>query len=123
MFSKLLLIHLIFFTNCVFFAQLPNKYEIDWIDCPSGTFLMGSPTNEIGRETDEFQHPVHITGFKIKKVLKKVISQLLMLTGMMLMLLLNGQAVDCLLKRNGNMHVEQVPQLPFLLENQYIVTR
>jgi len=67
MFSKLLLIHLIFFTNCVFFAQLPNKYKIDWIDCPSGTFLMGSPTNEIGRETDEFQHPVHITGFKISK--------------------------------------------------------
>ncbi len=28
---------------------------------PGGDFLMGSPTNELGREPDEFQHPVRLT--------------------------------------------------------------
>jgi formylglycine-generating enzyme required for sulfatase activity len=35
-----------------------------------GTFLMGSPTNEVGRELDEVQHPVTISrGFFVSKYL------------------------------------------------------
>lgn len=43
-----------------------QKLELLWI--PPGTFQMGSPENEIGRETDEVQHTVTLTrGFYMGK--------------------------------------------------------
>ena len=42
--------------------------NMDMIFCPPGTFTMGSPTNETGREGDETQHQVTLTnGFYLGK--------------------------------------------------------
>ena len=41
---------------------------MEMIFCPPGTFMMGSPTTETGREWDETQHPVTLTnGFYLGK--------------------------------------------------------
>ena len=45
-----------------------NGFDIELVDCPAGTFMMGSPSDEVGRGNDEFQHQVTITKpFKIGK--------------------------------------------------------
>ena len=49
-----------------------SKYDllkpvIEWVDIPSGNFLMGSPLKEMDRVSDEIQHPVTLNGFKISK--------------------------------------------------------
>ena len=42
--------------------------SMEMIFCPPGTFMMGSPTTETGREWDETQHPVTLTnGFYLGK--------------------------------------------------------
>ena len=42
--------------------------NMEMIFCPPGTFMMGSPTTETGREGDETQHPVTLTnGFYLGK--------------------------------------------------------
>lgn len=48
------------------FESLPveddeNDVELEMMKCPAGSFLMGSPANEIGRWKDEVQHKVTIT--------------------------------------------------------------
>jgi len=43
------------------------KPNIEWVSIPDGTFLMGSPTNEVGREKDETQHQVTLNAFKMSK--------------------------------------------------------
>lgn len=41
---------------------------VQFVWCPPGTFLMGSPPNELGRQEDEIQHEVTLTeGFWIAK--------------------------------------------------------
>ena len=35
------------------------EYAFRW--CPAGTFMMGSPANEVGRDNDERQHQVTLT--------------------------------------------------------------
>ena len=62
-----LIIILLVFLPLSFFAQLPKDIEIQFIEVPEGTFVMGSPENEVGREKDEKQHPVTLTRFKISK--------------------------------------------------------
>jgi formylglycine-generating enzyme required for sulfatase activity len=58
--------------------QLPNQkdgvfskngIDIEWVDIPAGTFMMGSPENEVERYDDEGpQHQVFLSGFKMSKV-------------------------------------------------------
>jgi len=46
------------------FAQKPN---IEWVDIPSGTFTMGSPTTEVNHESDEVEHQVTLSAFRMSK--------------------------------------------------------
>jgi formylglycine-generating enzyme required for sulfatase activity len=57
--------------------QLPNQkdgvfskngIDIEWADIPAGTFMMGSPENEVDRFGDEGPQPqVRLSGFKMSK--------------------------------------------------------
>jgi len=44
-----------------------NKPIIEFVDIPAGTFTMGSPFSEQGREDDEIQHQVTLSAFKMSK--------------------------------------------------------
>jgi formylglycine-generating enzyme len=44
---------------------LAQKPVIEWVSIPGGTFIMGSPETEPGRDQDEFQHEVTLKAFKI----------------------------------------------------------
>jgi formylglycine-generating enzyme required for sulfatase activity len=44
-----------------------NKPEIEFADIPAGTFIMGSPVSEPGRNEDEIQHKVILNAFKMSK--------------------------------------------------------
>ena len=47
---------------------VPSISNLEMIFCPPGTFMMGSPTTEAGRGTDETQHQVTLTnGFYLGK--------------------------------------------------------
>jgi formylglycine-generating enzyme len=41
--------------------------SIEWVSIPAGTFLMGSSTNEKDRRSDENQHEVTLSAFKMSK--------------------------------------------------------
>ncbi len=41
--------------------------EMQWVDIPAGTFIMGSPSNEVERSDDETQHQVSLNAFKMSK--------------------------------------------------------
>ncbi len=41
--------------------------EISVVSIPAGTFVMGSPNNESGRNNDEAQHTVTLSAFKLSK--------------------------------------------------------
>jgi formylglycine-generating enzyme required for sulfatase activity len=48
----------------------PRKTQeliIEWVDIPAGTFIMGSPSSEVDRGTDETQHQVTLSAFKMSK--------------------------------------------------------
>jgi formylglycine-generating enzyme required for sulfatase activity len=44
-----------------------NKPDIEFVDIPGGTFIMGSPVTEQGRKDDEIQHQVTLSAFKMSK--------------------------------------------------------
>ena len=44
-----------------------TKPSIEWVEIPGGTFLMGSPANEPGRQGDEDQIKITISPFKMSK--------------------------------------------------------
>jgi formylglycine-generating enzyme required for sulfatase activity len=44
-----------------------NKPIIEFVDIPAGTFTMGSPLSEDGRQDDEIQHEVSLSAFKMSK--------------------------------------------------------
>ena len=44
-----------------------NKPNIEFADIPGGTFIMGSPVTEQGRQDDEVQHEVTVSAFKMSK--------------------------------------------------------
>jgi len=44
-----------------------GKLGIEWVDVPAGTFIMGSPVNEKGREKGEIQHEVTLSAFRMSK--------------------------------------------------------
>lgn len=43
------------------------KPNIEFVDIPAGTFMMGSPVTEPGRKDDEIQHQVTLSAFKMSK--------------------------------------------------------
>lgn len=43
------------------------KPFIEWADIPAGTFIMGSPESEVGRNDNENQHQVTLSAFKMSK--------------------------------------------------------
>jgi formylglycine-generating enzyme required for sulfatase activity len=43
------------------------KSLIEWIEIPGGSFSMGSPDNEVDRNSNEIQHLVTLSDFKISK--------------------------------------------------------
>lgn len=43
------------------------KPDIEFVDIPGGTFIMGSPDEEEGREDDEIQHEVTVSSFQMSK--------------------------------------------------------
>jgi formylglycine-generating enzyme required for sulfatase activity len=45
----------------------PHKPIIEWVDIAAGTFIMGSPSSEVNRESDEMQHKVTLSAFKMSK--------------------------------------------------------
>lgn len=44
-----------------------KKPDIDFADIPAGTFTMGSPVGEQGRQDDEVQHEISLKAFKMSK--------------------------------------------------------
>jgi len=44
-----------------------QKPVIEWANIPAGTFTMGSPVTEEGRDTNETQHQVTLSAFKMSK--------------------------------------------------------
>ncbi len=44
-----------------------KKPTIEWVEIPSGTFIMGSDTSEVGRSNNETQHQVTLSAFKMSK--------------------------------------------------------
>jgi formylglycine-generating enzyme required for sulfatase activity/tRNA A-37 threonylcarbamoyl transferase component Bud32 len=48
-------------------APSAPSLNIEWVNIPAGTFIMGSPKNEAGRLNEEIQHEVMLDGFKMSK--------------------------------------------------------
>ncbi len=48
-------------------CSICGKITIEWVDIPEGTFIMGSPVNEISRSKYETQHQVTISAFRMSK--------------------------------------------------------
>ena len=44
-----------------------SPVDIEWIQIPAGTFTMGSPLSEVNHESDETQHQVTLSAFKMSK--------------------------------------------------------
>jgi len=44
-----------------------KKTTIEWVSIPAGTFTMGSPPSETGRNNDETQHQVTLSAFKMSR--------------------------------------------------------
>jgi formylglycine-generating enzyme required for sulfatase activity len=44
-----------------------NKQDVEFVNIPGGTFIMGSPVTEQGRKDDEIQHRVTLSAFKMSK--------------------------------------------------------
>jgi formylglycine-generating enzyme required for sulfatase activity len=52
-------------TLLINFTLSAQKPEIEWSEIPAGTFMMGSPKNEIGHSSKENQHKVTLKAFKM----------------------------------------------------------
>jgi formylglycine-generating enzyme required for sulfatase activity len=44
-----------------------QNVAIDYVNIPAGSFIMGSPTTETDRNSDETQHQVNVSAFKMSK--------------------------------------------------------
>ena len=44
-----------------------NIQDVEFVNIPGGTFMMGSPVTEQGRKDDEIQHKVTLSAFKMSK--------------------------------------------------------
>lgn len=55
------------FISLGLFATAQTKPAIEWACIPAGTFSMGSPASEVSRGSDEIQHQVTLSAFKMSK--------------------------------------------------------
>jgi formylglycine-generating enzyme required for sulfatase activity len=55
------------YSNGTWKEKVFKKPTIAWVSIPAGTFTMGSPTSEVGRSSDETQHQVTLSAFKMSK--------------------------------------------------------
>ena len=53
--------------NTVNRVSKKNKPIIEFVDIPAGTFTMGSPSSEKGRQDDEIEHQVTLSAYKMSK--------------------------------------------------------
>jgi len=53
------------FSTLTSFSQ--SKPTIEWVSIPAGTFTMGSPSSEVDRGSNETQHKVTLSAFKMSK--------------------------------------------------------
>lgn len=51
------------------FTISAQNLHIKWVEIPSVTFMMGSPTSETCRENDETQHQVTLGSYKISSLI------------------------------------------------------
>lgn len=61
------LIVFLVFTHLCILSIAQEKPIIEWVSIPMGTFVMGSPNKESGRNDDETQHLVSLRAFKMSK--------------------------------------------------------
>ncbi len=55
------------FISLWLFANAQTKPNIEWVSIPAGTFTMGSPISEVDRGSNETQHEVTLSAFKMSK--------------------------------------------------------
>lgn len=55
------------YSNGTWKEKVFKKPAIAWVSIPAGTFTMGSPASEVGRLSDETQHQVTLSAFKMSK--------------------------------------------------------
>ena len=55
------------YSNGTWKEKVFKKPTIAWVSIPAGTFTMGSPTSEVDRSSDETQHQVTLSAFKMSK--------------------------------------------------------
>jgi formylglycine-generating enzyme len=68
--GSLLLVMIISTTACKMMKNSKSermKPAIEWVVIPAGTFMMGSPNDEAGRDKNEPQHQVTLSSFKMSK--------------------------------------------------------
>jgi len=53
--------------TCTVTVESPSSVTIEMISIPAGTFIMGSPETEPDRKSDETQHSVMLSSFKMSK--------------------------------------------------------
>ncbi len=58
---------IIVYSNGTWKEKVFKKPTIVWVSIPAGTFTMGSPTSEVDRSSDETQHQVTLSAFKMSK--------------------------------------------------------
>lgn len=55
------------YSNGTWKEKVFKKPTIAWVSIPAGTFTMGSPPSEVNRGSDETQHQVTLSAFKMSK--------------------------------------------------------
>jgi sulfatase modifying factor 1 len=65
--KKLKSLLLLMVTMLIASTASAQKVAIQWASIPAGTFTMGSPTSEVDRGSDETQHHVTLSAFKMSK--------------------------------------------------------
>jgi formylglycine-generating enzyme len=65
--KKLKSLHSLMVTLLITTSVTSQKPTIEWASIPAGTFTMGSPASEVGRDANETQHQVTLSAFKMSR--------------------------------------------------------